>query len=67
MAYKRWQELGSSNLYKSLKSLSMNNVQLCELTALPKSSTTYDTTITIPAENSSTTNNNNGKFKKLFH
>ena len=60
-AYKRWQELDYSN------SLSMNKVQLFELTALPKSSTSNDTTIAIPSDNSSTTNNNNGKFKKLFH
>ena len=57
-AYKRWQELGSSKPLKSLKSSSMNNVQLCELTALPKLSTSHATTITIPAENPSTTNNN---------
>ena len=43
----------------------MNNVQLCGYTSLPQSSASY--TITIPAENSSTTNNNNGKFKKIFH
>ena len=43
----------------------MNNVELSELKALPKASN--ETSITIPAENSSTTNNNNGKFKKLFH
>ena len=42
----------------------MNNVQLCELTALPKLSTSHATTITIPAENPSKTNNN-GKFKKF--
>ena len=42
----------------------MNNVQLCGYTSLPQSSTSY--TITIPAENSSTTNNNNGKFKNYF-
>ena len=35
----------------------MNNDQLCELTALPKLPTSHVTTITIPAENSSTTNN----------
>ena len=31
-----------------------------------KSSTSNETTITIPAENSSTTDNDNGKFKKIF-
>ena len=45
----------------------MNNVQLFELTALPKSSTSKDTSITIPAENSFTTNTkNNVKFKNYF-
>ena len=42
----------------------MNNVELSELKALPKASN--ETSITIPAENSSTTNNNNGKFKNYF-
>ena len=31
-----------------------------------KSSTSNETTITIPAENSSTTDNNNGKLKQYF-
>ena len=44
----------------------MNNVQLCELTALPQSSTSNETTITIQAENSSTIFNNNGKFNSYF-
>ena len=44
----------------------MNNDQFCELTALPKLSTSHVTAITIPAENSSTTNNNNGKVKKII-
>ena len=38
----------------------MTDVQLPELKALPKASN--ETSITIPAENSSTTNNN-GRFK----
>ena len=42
----------------------MTDVQLPELKALPKASN--ETSITIPAENSSTTNNNNGKFKNYF-
>ena len=66
IAYKRWQELDSYKPFKSLKSLSMNNVQLCELTALPQSSTSNETTITIQAENSSTIFNNNGKFNSYF-
>ena len=60
IAYKRWEKLDLYKQVKIKKSLSMNNVQLFELTALPKSSTSKDTTITIPAENSSTTDNKNG-------
>ena len=44
----------------------MNNVQLCELTALPQPSISNETVITIQAENASTTFNNNGKFKSYF-
>ena len=43
----------------------MSDVQLSELIALPQASN--ETSITIPAENSSTNNNNNnGKFKNYF-
>ena len=69
IAYKRWQEL---DFYKPLTKLKkptklvvpMNNVQLSELIALPQASN--ETSITIPAENSSSTNNSIGKFKNYF-
>ena len=44
----------------------MNKVQLFELTALPKSSTSNDTTIAIPSENSSTTTNTMVNSKNYF-